>query len=330
MSYTAQQPTLDSITSVIFPTSPANLNIHRTPKDAQFLTYTVSDYLVLSAWMPHGFSEFNQTVTQSNDQFYHETCEGCERNCESYLDPYWDSDHEELSEDIPGGFHCWVYDEGYHGQRCPEGYMKGTHSLKFPISNMVFQIFLSHLGEERFSYQMDSAFLAKGRVIEDEETGEKQVLSSVRYQAANVFGNDTHPERICWGSNPRPRTLQGIVEGYGTSNFNSDILPISEFEENCRALEGRDSGILKPEYQYLCEGVDALALLDVEKDLQAFFTFLIAGYKSLPELPHLMIVPMNLGEIEINGSVYSGYKTIPDAVGRQWFITHDGRLLGQV
>lgn len=325
MIQTLQRPTFENMTSVIFPQTPAKLNIHKTPKSAQFLAYRVTDVLTLTAWMPNGFASVNQEGRSDNDRFYQTNCMECERNCAEFLDDYRDEYGDIQWEDVPHG-HCDVYNEGYYGQDCPMGYVPEPHVINFPIANMVFEIDLSYIGNSpRFSRRGDSAYLCKGVV--DSETNE--IYSTELRMAANVFGSSDNVEGICWGGNNRPNNLQSIVASYISSPFNNDLLNIPSFEQNCRQTV-LDDDFVPAEEKYICEGVDAVALLDVEKDLQAFFTFLVAGFNSLPEAPHIMIVPMNNDTIEMGGQTYMGYKTLPDAVGRQWFITYDGDLLGQV
>lgn len=328
MNSTLELPSLESVTSVIFPQSPAKLNIHQTPKNAEFLAYSVGDYLTLSAWMPDKFESVNQIQTQSNNSFYREYCEDCHRNCHEFLNDYTDEFGGVDWDAIPNG-HCGVYDDGYHGQSCPEGNEKEDENLSFDVANMVFEYKLSYLPSreyQRFHSCGDSAYLCKGDVDEEGNIWTTEIL-----MAANVFGGADDPQGICWGSNPRPRSLRGIVESFGKTRFNNDLLPLYEFVENSNTTRLSTPDSENKSLKLLTMGgVDALALLDVEKDLQAFFTFLMAGFNSLPEAPHIMMIPLNYGEVEVEGVVYQGYKSIPDAVGRQWFITMDGNLLGQV
>jgi len=81
---------------------------------------------------------------------------------------------------------------------------------------------------------------------------------------------------------------------------------------------------------YLCQGADQLIMVDAEKNKTAFFHLLTAGYKSLSKAPHIMILPVKESTIHKNGNVFEGYLTDEDSVGKQWFITTDGLLIGQV
>jgi hypothetical protein len=260
--------------------------------------------------------------------------------CDDYVNQFRDEDgylpEDDCDDDYPDELrnHCWVYDEGYHGQFCPEGSELGQRDANFPISNMVFTVKFNHIGDSnypRFTYQGDSAYLCAGRV--NPET--KEIEATEIRMAANVFGSEDYVEGICWGYNARPKTLAGIVSSYTSTPFNNDLTPIEVFEENCshiRFISERNNRYYNDnDEKYLTDGgVSGLVLLDVENDMQAFFTFLIAGFKSLEELPHIMIVPVNKTEYVMDGVTYQGYKTIPDAVGRHWFISMDGFLLGQM
>lgn len=339
MTATIERPSLNSVMSVIFPTQPAKLNIHGVPENAQFFSYSVEDCLTISSWMPDGFDQVSQKIKQSHNDFYNDVCEGCHRNCYSYLDAFRDEDGylpELDSDDCPDEIrdHCWVYDEGYTGQDCPEGHSIENKDYDFPISNMVFEVKFNHIGDHnypRFTHQGDSAYLCAGKV--DPDT--KAILCTDIRMAANVFGHEDYVEGICWGYNARPKTLAGIVSSYTSTTFNNDLTPINIFSENCdwiRTASQRRGYYSESDIDiYLCDGgVDGLVLLDVENDIQAFFTFLIAGFKSLEQLPHIMIVPVIKTEYVMDGTAYQGYKTIPDAVGRHWFISMDGFLLGQM
>lgn len=321
------KPSLENITSVIFPKTPSKLNIHFTPKNAEFLGYTTEgNTLSISAWMPHGFAKFNQVINESDDQFYENYCEGCERNCYEFLEQFKDEDGYFIDTEHLGD-HCYVYDNGYSGQHCPKGYSKQRSGVEFSIANMVFEIELSMMRENAFSPLFDSAYLCAGEVdlINDIEV----IYCTEIRMAANVFGDEDYPEGICWGHSSHPNTLNGIVSGYTTTKFNNDLVNIPTFKDNCREIPSLRRNI-ESNMRFLCYGVDGLLLLHVEKDIQAFFTFITAGFKSLPHAPHIMIIPVNRGDYVMDGVTYSGYTTYPDAVGRNWFITMDGYLLGQV
>ena len=82
LTYEAQQM------SAIFPTKPPEGTLHFVPKNAEFISYYVEDTLTLSAWMPDGFYNVEADFTEDNDQFFERHCDGCYRNCHSFLDEY--------------------------------------------------------------------------------------------------------------------------------------------------------------------------------------------------------------------------------------------------
>lgn len=314
--------------SAIFPTEPAKVNIQLLPKEAELITYNVKDALNISAWMPDGFHQIVQENQKSDDDFYHSFCDGCERNCHDFLDPYLDEDgdvdwdHSELQG------HCSVYDEGYHGQPCPENNVLDDEDIEFTISSMVFQISISYIGEmKRFDTTTDSAYLCAA-INED-----GQIMTTITKMAGNVFGDEYEVGSICWGSNTRPTHLREVVTQYFDTLFNNDLISLSAFQDNCRNIR---SEVYSDEFNtssndvVLSQGADALMLLDAGENVNAFFTMLASGFKSLPEAPHIMAIPIFECALEKNGHTFNGYKTTLDAVGKSWFVSLDGLLIGQV
>jgi hypothetical protein len=162
MTATMEQTKETQTMSVIFPTQAPSAQIHLLPRNSQFISYDVSDTLTISAWMRDGFQSINQVRKTSNDDFYQEYCEGCERNCSSFLNEYEDDEGEIDWESVPGGYNefCNVYDEGYSGQYCFYGNEKEDTNFNLAIANMVFEISLNHIGEPpRFERLSDSAYL---------------------------------------------------------------------------------------------------------------------------------------------------------------------------
>ncbi len=316
--------------SVIFPTKPPEAIIHFIPKNAEFISYRVEDNLILSAWMPDGLFTINHAVEDSNDYFHESYCDGCERNCSSYLDDYLDEDGVVIWEGVPGGYDCEVYDEGYHGQDCPKGYEKEEEVFNFPVSNMVFEINLSHQGTtEPFSRQTDTAYLCAGKLDE-----QNQIIATDAYMASNVFGSPGDMEGICWGYNQKPDNLSEVVLQYISTPFNNDLLRIQAFYDNCqearRAIQCNDYLRVSDSGTYLCSGKSALLLLDARQHISAFFQMLSAGFTSLPEAPHVMILPLSERTITLGTHSISGYCTDSDAVGKSWFVSSSGEILGQV
>jgi hypothetical protein len=315
--------------SVILPTKPAQVNIHLLPKDAEMISYSVSDLLKISAWMPDRFQTIEQTTELSNDDFYNRHCDGCHRNSCTFFDQYYDEEAEEIDWEHPDLHeHCNVYDEGYHGQHCPEGYVNDTEVVNFDVANMVFEISLNHIGPHpRFEYKKDSAYLQKFKLNEDTlET--KEFESSCLLMAANVFGSEDYPEGVCWGYNERPTSLRDMVLKYFGTPFNNDLVTIGAFQENCYQIRMDNYYYSHNNEKYFSGQADALMLIDAEANIQAFYTMLMAGFKSLPEAPHVMMIPLYDHEFEMNGKLYCGYKTSEDAVGKSWFISPETESLG--
>ena len=319
--------------SVIFQTTPPSVRIHNLPKNSHFISYRVEDLLTLSAWMPDKFQSIKQEVIYDNDDFYHEYCQDCRRCSSEFLDEYYDEELEEIDWDqVPGGFagHCHVYDDGYNGQSCPEGNEADTKDAEFDIANMVFEIKLNHLGDPpRYNTQSDSAYLRAGKLIDE------RIFNTHIRGASNVFGDGSHPEGICWGSNLRPHNLREIVTNYFLTPFNNDLTSLDAFQYNCGDLRtdvANDRYTRNRNDLFLCYGdeADALLVVDAELNVNAFFTLLSAGYKSLPEAPHVMLVPIKEVTITKNGTTFVGYQTVSDAVSKNWFVTTEGLLVGQI
>ena len=319
--------------SVIFQTTPPSVRIHTLPKNSAFISYRVEDSLTLSAWMPDKFQTIKQETRYSSDDFYHDYCEECHRCCYQYLEQFSDEDGEVDWSEVPGGYegHCNVYDDGYQGQSCPEGHQAGSQDIEFDVANMVFEIKLNHLGEPpRYNVQNDSAYLRAAQLVDG------HIFNTPMRSASNVFGYDGHPEGICWGANERPDNLREIVTNYFLTPFNNDLTSLSTFQNNCGDLRydvTTDRRTRNRNDLFLCYGedvADAVLIVDAELDVNAFFTLLSAGFKSLPEAPHVMLVPVKEASIEKNGVNFQGYQTVPDAVSKNWFVTMDGLLVGQI
>lgn len=315
--------------SVIFPTTPAKVKLHNLPKNSEFVTYLANENLTISAWLPDEYHRIEQDNEITHDDFFHNHCDDCERNCYSFLDAYVDEETGDVdwdNSDLQG--HCNVYDEGYSGQPCPMGYEEESEVLEFDTSPMVFEVILSHIGEsERFSILWDSAYLCAGNVDESGVFRSTDVA-----MAANVFGSESDVEKICWGGNTPPDNLREIVTDYFSTPFNNDLTPIYVFRENINTV--RNSAYRKNFYSsddkvLAQDSPDTLALVDAERDVTAFFHLLAAGYKPLPEAPHIMIIPLYERTIQVNNNSYNGYVTNNDSVGKQWFFSTDGELIGQ-
>lgn len=320
----------DSSMSHIFPKNPSKVVVHHLPTKAEFFTYRICEMLTVSAWMPKGYQTIHQNDEMTHDEFYHEFCEDCARNCYGFLEDYLDEDGAVDESLLPN--HCFVYDEGYTGQKCPLGNEKEDSTVNFTISGMVFEISFTYMNEKygRFEAKGDTAYLCAGYVSEDNE-----IYSTYRHLPSNVFGSDEFPERICWGYNDVPDNLRGIVTNYFSTPFNNDLVNLYSFERNSNLVNRyvRDNKFYyNSSDKFLCFGmyVDSLIMVDAEKDVTAFFTFLSAGFKPLEGAPHIMLIPAKETLIEKNGYHYKGYETTTDAVGKKWFISEEHLLIGQI
>ena len=357
--------------SLIFPEKPSKVNIHLLPSKAELFTYKITDYFVLSAWLPDNANNLGTTgtVNASATEFYKQFC----RSCPHYHNNEDDEDYEP----------CYAYNSQYDGESCMSGHSYESLEAGFSTANMAFQVKFNHLGDEpRFQYKGDSAFI-QSAVYKD-----GMIHKSQRYRAANVHGSSDHPENICWGTSLRPNSLREAVDTYFSTPFNSDLLSLTQFKRNnenirttlnkaysnidtldsftvnqlidicrnsglsrySRLNKGqlldliRTTGVAKnfvsspyspdPTEKYLCSSADAMMIIDAEQDRMAFFTMLSAGFTSIPEVPHVMMIPMKTDTFTKGGHQYYGHITYPDAVGKNWYIypesTNTGVLVGQI
>lgn len=325
--------------SLIFQETAPKVHVHKLPKGAEFFSYRLDDFLKINAWMPDDYQEIHQHFEMTSDCFYETYCSECVRNCYSFLNQHADDDGEIVWSDIEGGEmnHCWVYDEGYTGQSCPEGNEHEDFTVDMRIANMVFQVSLTYKYNKNRSYDAtfvthsDKAFLRAG-VVNDDLT-----ISATRTKmASNVFGDEYEVGSICWGANDAPNNLRGVVEEYFNSPYNNDLLPVNQFEINSSYIRreknrGNFQEITGENFLSYGENVDSLILVHAEQNIPAFFTLLSAGFNPIESAPYLMLIPAKGTQIEVNGNTYYGYETIPDALNKKWFISSDEQVLvGQI
>jgi hypothetical protein len=330
--------------SIIFPTEPAKVNIHPLPAKANFISYReASGGLALKAWMPSGIASVvkidRRKAWGANDQFYEYHCSGCPRSRTSYyeinykelFDQYYDGNGERPDSKLYNeGTECCVHYYGYRGQECPleknPEEIQWDEDYTFPISDTTIEIFLtSKLRGSTADGLRGTAKLCSGMIIDGEIYHTRDLRSGNCWELGN----------ICWGYNSVPETLREMVNTYLYSPFNDDLTGLATYEHNCEKMEklkkDKESIRYKSDYdKFLCQGYDNLMILDKSKDLQAFFFMLMAGFTPLPEFPHYMIIPMDTCTIVKNDNYYLGYKTEPDAVGRSWYISSEGFLIGQL
>lgn len=333
--------------SIIFPTEPALISVQNLPTKAEFISYRIQEgYLKIKAWMKDGMGtlEYEDATSDVNNAFYHDHCESCERCTYSYYsEHYYDEDNDAIDQDAG---ECMVYFEGYHGQPCPEGYKipDNTESDKFDLKNLVFEgiffltqkQFLSGRDQEgwsiggtveRFRPFNFNVHVCKGVLDEDDN-----ILHTYKRPCANVHCDVEIPSvgNVCWGDNNYPNNIREAVSIFTSSEFNNDIIKISTFIEGLEEVERANPTCNPKQDKFLCTGYDALMMLDGEHDRQAFYTMLMAGYKSLPEAPHIMLIPLEQATIQRGDNFYFGYLTKPDSVGRQWYISSENYLIGQM
>jgi hypothetical protein len=334
----------------IFPDQPALIRIYNLPAKADFISYSInSEYLTLRAWMPSGIGSFvaRSSVNDALNQFHQDHCAGCERRTTSYFretypelfDDFGDYNEGDMNNFFDSGRDCSVWWNGYRGQQCPRGFESPSleeNAIGTTISNMVFDAKFSYKrkGVNKFDHVRDNAHLQAGKLVE--ENDKTVIYQTQALAAANVYCGDSDHYiygPICWGANSYPTSLRGIAAKYFESRFNNDLLRLSAFTSHCAYIEDwkeKDEYSICKNHKFVCSGYDSMMFIDALHDVQAFFTMLMAGFKPIEESPNIMMVPMKTATIHKGDCMYMGYVTEPDAVGREWYVSTEGFLIGQL
>lgn len=324
--------------SIIFPIQPAKVHVHPLPSAANFISYRNSgDALALKAWMPSGIATFKYYDKRSrnsiNEQFNMYHCRKCPRGTmryyrETYPEDYYVDDdfYPRLYRD---GLECSVPYYGYKGQHCPLG--KTVEEIKWDpdqivsISDTTIEIYLT-----RSLSVSTTAGLTGSATLRSGEVRDCLIYRTDEFRSGNCYDEGT----ICWGNNTYPETLREMVDTYLYSRFNHDLTGLDRYKKNCEKLEElkKDKSNYRPTSydKFLCQGYNNLMIINGEEDVQAFFTMTMAGYEPIPELSQYMLIPMDTCTIAKDDNYYLGYKTEPDAVGRSWYVSAEGFLIGQL
>jgi hypothetical protein len=302
--------------------------------------------------MPANIStiQLTQSDSQLHNDFYGNHCVDCPLNTLLY---YVENHRDCLDDDYCVMNHntlyansCAVYYRGFQGQPCTKGYeFKTDIDPTINVQNMVFQINLSYLGNRpRFQKSSDNAHLCAGYV--DEKT--TKIYKTREYSAPNVYSgpnSNYYNGNICWGStglrngeqvyqNFMPNSLRNMATMFFQSGTNNDLLPIRRFKqynEELSDLKEDNKNYHESHFdKFLCSGYDSLMLIDADADVQTFFTMVMAGFKPIPEAPHIMMIPLKNCTIERDGNFYFGYSTQEDSVGRCWYVSSEGYMIGQL
>jgi hypothetical protein len=331
--------------SVIFPKAPAKTHIHLLPRAAEFISYNIVDFgFTLKAWMPSGYSFITNKRRYSNvnDQFYYEVCSNCQRNTDEYFNNKFpdipnifvsSSSFKKVQDRIKelNDGDCNVRFKGFRGQKCPLG--KTIEPEKqHAISNSVFVMGINY----KKGYVPTNHFNAHLRAGDFNENGD--IISTVAYRMPNVHeGTLAYNGQVCFGSvnnYKKPKNLREFSTLFFSTQFNNDLLKITTFIEYCKKMEelkkSSDNYSSNVNEKFICAGYDALMLIDADKDIQAFYTMLLAGFRPIPEIPQMMIVPLEESTIQKDDNLYFGYLTKEDSVGRQWYVTPEGFIIGQL
>jgi hypothetical protein len=304
------------MTSILFSNSPARGNLHLLPGQTTAISYTFTpDRLFLAAHMEDNFSkvdQLNPNTSSTYDAFYRDNCYTCVhdagRRCQSVRD----------------------YNFGPLTV-CPKGLtVPEPEKVTFGVAPTVFQLSLDiksrkHRFQAANEYQ--KAFLQASQVVKN-----RIKFSRRRMPLANTWGSS---HTICWGRNEQPKSLKSIVKLFFDTPFNNDLTKIHEFVRNNAEVKKDIAAdnffkTYAQNYNFIAEKADALFMLHAEDNISAFFWMISAGFKPIKEANYMMLIPLRETVLEHEGVNYPGYLTMPDSCGKEWFVTKNGELIGQL
>jgi hypothetical protein len=301
--------------SVLFSESPAKGNLHLLPQQTAAISYTFTpDRLFLAAHMEENFAKVDQVDPSSRsdyDDFYRANCHNCT--------------HE-------NGRRCrWVSDYGIGPDTvCPKGLtLPEEQWVTFDVAPTVFQIGLNIKSrDQRFQVSPDrqSAFLQATQV-----SNNRIKFSRQRKHLANTHSSHS----ICWGNNEKPKSLKSMVKLFFETPFNNDLTKIREFVRNNEIVKTDITAdnffrTYAQNYNFIAEKADALFMLHAEDNVAAFFWMISAGFKPIKDAKYMMLLPLRETVLEHEGVKYPGYLTMADSCKKEWFVTKNGELIGQL
>jgi hypothetical protein len=301
--------------SVIFSDSPAKGNLHLLPTQTTAISYTfTTDRLFLAAHMEDNFSKVDQVNPNSlglYDIFFRDNCYSCRHVNNRRCDP--------------------VQESGFGPESvCPKGLaVPEPNKVKFDVAPTVFQLSLDIKSrDKRFqaTNEYQKAFLQATQVVKNRIKFSKQ-----RKHLANTHSSHA----ICWGGNERPKSLKSMVKLFFDSPFNNDLTKIHDFVRNNEIVKNdiATDNFFKTyaqNYKFIAEKADALFMLHAEDNISAFFWMISAGFKPIKEANYMMLLPLRETVLEHEGVSYHGYLTMPDSCEKEWFVTKNGELIGQL
>lgn len=302
------------MTSFLFSDTPAKVYLHLLPQKTNAISYTYTpDVLTLSAHMEDNFAQVDQVDPRNRsiyDQFYRDNCYSCRYEksgrCESVRNYGVNSDTV-----------------------CPRGFkFEEEEKVTFDVSPAIFHCPLRLSDTKRFQRISNSTKV----YLQASKVNDKRIkLSKTRKPLANTWSSNNV---ICWGRNSAPKSLRGMVDLFFNSPFNNDLVSIQEFVTNSKVvkedLEKDNFFRTYSRYKFIAEKADALLMLHAEDNVQAFFWMLSAGFKTISEASHLMLIPLKETVLEHEGISYPGFLTPSDACNKEWFVTKSGDLIGQL
>lgn len=264
--------------------------------------------------MEDNFAKVDQVDNHSSNiynEFFHENCYACRHENNRRCEP--------------------VQQSGFGPQSvCPKGLaLPEPERVSFVVAPTVFQLSL-HIKsrENRFqsTNEYQKAFLQATQVVKN-----RIKFSRNRKSLANTHSSN----QICWGRNEQPKSLKSMVKLFFDSPFNNDLTKIRDFVLNNEIVkkdvnDGNFFSTYSQNYNFIAEKADALFMLHAEDNISAFFWMISAGFKPIKEARYLMILPLRETVFEHEGVSYPGYLTMNDSCKKEWFVTKNGELIGQL
>lgn len=161
-----------------------------------------------------------------------------------------------------------------------------------------------------------------------------------RYPISNVSDGE-----ICWGYDKEPEHYEmtpfGIINNFIGRPFNSDYCTLNCFYDGAvksksKVLNSKSFSMYHsmyhvfPGHKVLCSGFDAIMLIDASQHPDSFFKMICAGFRSCEESSTLMMIPLMKTIITHDSMDYNGYSTPEDRNGKQWFVTDNQLIIGQM
>lgn len=172
---------------------------------------------------------------------------------------------------------------------------------------------------------------------------DKKVLSTREYSLPNTSGGvpcwgyrtDVNPGRSWQTDIARMNvgTAAGKVNTFINTTFNNDYLYLCTWVktiEEKKSAKKLSTNISSTMFLNVDHGYDAFMTISRKDNPVAYFRMFAAGFRPSDSDSSFMMIPLKSGTMNYDGTDYEGYVTQNDKIGKGWFVTETGHLLGQV